>query len=161
MTIRRMNLKSDFVQLCRLTRAFFAEYRQHDPEVFDLNEMSEEGINNYFTRFVDRPEAIALVAESDGVVIAYLTAYVVQRADVFRAGLYGDISGLMVDVNFRRRGVASDLMKEAISFFEGRGSKYYTLFTATGNTAAVAFYRGFGMRSIQTTLIGKTTPQRN
>jgi hypothetical protein len=40
-------------------------------------------------------------------------------------------------------------------------SKYYTLFTATGNTGAIAFYRGYGMRSIQATLLGKTTSWRN
>ena len=53
-------------------------------------------------------------------------------------------------------GTATRLLAEARAFFLRSGIKYFTVFTAVANQAAIKFYERNGMTPLHTTLIGET-----
>jgi ribosomal protein S18 acetylase RimI-like enzyme len=67
----------------------------------------------------------------------------------------GSISGLMVCRDYRRRGVATALLGEAIAFLQRRGVEYFTTYTAVANQAAAEFYKRSGMVPLHTTFLGE------
>ncbi len=73
----------------------------------------------------------------------------------------GAISGLMVKTALRRHGIATRLLEEAKHRFRQREVKYFTVYTATGNVAAVEFYRRSGMQPLHTTLIGEIAQEED
>ena len=83
------------------------------------------------------PGAAGFVATDDlGSVVGYVFTRVVgDTADLQRIG---------VDPAYRRTGVASALLAEAMQTASARGACRMLLEVAAGNTAAVAFYRGHG-----------------
>ena len=69
----------------------------------------------------------------------------------------GHISGLMVQQEVRRQGIAGRLLEEAVAFFRDQGVRYYTVYTAVEKKEAIAFYERHGMEPLYTHLIGEVS----
>lgn len=76
------------------------------------------------------------VAQYAGSAIGYIGAYNIM-SEVF-------ISNISVLPSFRRRGVASRLMRHLIDVSKAEGAETITLEVRVSNQAAIEFYKGFG-----------------
>jgi ribosomal protein S18 acetylase RimI-like enzyme len=156
MTIRRLRKDDDLGDLIALSRAFFNEYEAHHEELFRIDVLRDEDIVGYFGRTVDSDDGATFIEVQDGRTVGYMTVFVRSQPGFYRVKQVGAILGLMVHRDHRRKGVATRLLAEAKKFFTARGVRYFTVYTASENDAAVKFYERNGMRPLHVTLVGET-----
>ncbi len=152
--IRALGQEDDFHDLIALSRDFFQEYEAYHEEFFKIELLDDEHIVDYFSRWLNDENGNTFIALAENRIVGYVTVYVREQATFWKVKKVGDISGLMVHKDYRRRGIASQLLARARAFFAEHGVKYFTLFTATENKAAIGFYERNGLVSLHTTLIG-------
>jgi ribosomal protein S18 acetylase RimI-like enzyme len=153
--IRSLHKNDPFDDLISLSREFFREYEAHHKDFFKIDNLKDEDIVGYFASFCDQDTRKAFIAVDGGQIVGYITAYVKDQADYWQIKQVGDISGLMVQKDYRHRGTAKRLLAKAKDFFEAKGLKYCIVFTATENQCALDFYRQNGFVPLYTTMIGK------
>ena len=94
-----------------------------------------------------RDEAsIVLVAESGSECVGYLLGHAGEAQPIFEQRAYATITDLFVAPEFRRKGVGSKLMEEALAFFRSRDLKHIRLNVLAKDEETRAFYekQGFG-----------------
>jgi len=155
MVIRKLRKEDDLADLVILSRSFFEEYAAFHTEFFSIGVLRDEDIISYFRGSVDSDDGVTFIAEEGGLIVGYITVFLHNQEPFWAVKKVGAISGLMVHKDYRRRGIASGLFAEAKAFFEQRGVKYFTVYTASANEAAIALYERFGMSQLHTTLIGE------
>jgi ribosomal protein S18 acetylase RimI-like enzyme len=155
-TIRRLGPDDDLGDLIALSRDFFQEYATHHDEFFQIDELHEKDIVDYFARSLNTEDCATFIAVLNGRIVGYITLFVRQHPPFFKIAKYGAISGLMVHKDHRRQGIASRLLAEATAFFQQKGVKYFTVYTAVANHAAVKFYERHGMTPLHINMIGET-----
>jgi len=152
--IRTLRQEDDFHDLIALSRAFFQEYEAYHEEFFKIEQLDEDSILDYFSHWLNHENGQIFIALAENRIVGYITVYVREQAAFWKVKRVGDISGLMVHKDFRRQGIASLLLTQARVFFAERAVKYFTLFTAVENKAAIAFYERNGLVPLHTTMIG-------
>ncbi len=87
-----------------------------------------------FRKYLERPEAVFLVAEDQGRIIGY--------GSVLVAADQGDIANVAVRREYRRQGVGRELVGALIRRAGERGAESLFLEVRESNAAAIALYRG-------------------
>ncbi len=152
--VRALRPEDDLHDLIALSREFFQEYEAYHEDFFKIEQLKESNIVDYFSRWLNDENGKTFIALAEDRIVGYITVYVREQATFWKVKKVGDISGLMVHKNYRRRGIASQLLARARDFFAERAVRYFTLFTAVGNEAAIAFYVRNGLVPLHTTMIG-------
>jgi ribosomal protein S18 acetylase RimI-like enzyme len=153
--IRPLHSQDSLNDLITLSRAFFAEYEQHDPAFFGIDDLRDSDIINYFSRWLDDDAGETFVAVDNGRIIGYITVYVQDQSTFWQVKQVGHISGLMVAPAYRQQGIATRLLAETRSFFRQQGVDYFVVFTAVANHSALHFYKQTGLTPLYTTFLGK------
>ena len=94
-----------------------------------------------------RDEAsVLLVAEKGADYVGYLVGHADEAQPIFRQRSFATITDLFVVPEFRRQGVASKLLEEALAFFKSRDLEHVRLTVLVKDETARAFYEkhGFG-----------------
>ena len=154
--IRRLRQEDDLHDLIALSRDFFQEYEAYHDEFFKIEQLDEDSIVDYFSRWLNNESGQTFIALAENRIVGYITVYVREQAAFWKVKKVGDISGLMVHKDFRRKGIANQLLTRARVFFAERAVKYFTLFTAVENKAAIAFYERNGLVPLHTTMVGSS-----
>lgn len=154
-TIRRLEPGDDLADLIDLSREFFAEYEAHHDEFFDTDSLKDDHIAGYFTRTTGSDSDATFVAIVDQHMVGYITVHIRPQAAFYKVKEAGAISGLMVQRQHRRLGIATRLLTRAQAFFEGHDIKYFTVYTAVANSSALSFYEANGLAPLYTTLVGE------
>jgi ribosomal-protein-alanine N-acetyltransferase len=92
-----------------------------------------------YLRELRNPTSYYLVARLKGEVIGYAGMWVVEDE--------AHVSTIAVRTEFRRRGLAEEIMNHLIGVAEQRGATRITLEVREGNDAAQALYQKLGFRS--------------
>jgi len=153
-TIRRLTPDDDLADLLALTRAFFHEYAAHHAAFFAVATVRDEDIVGRFERTARGDGGITIVALDDGRMVGYATVFALQQPPFYQVGTVGTISGLMVHRDYRRRGIATQLIRAAKAFFRESGVRYCTVYTAVANEAAIRLYKREGLVPLQTVMLG-------
>jgi ribosomal protein S18 acetylase RimI-like enzyme len=153
--ISELSASSDLHDLVGLSRKFFAEYVDHHDAFFEFDALDDDAVCEYFRKFAEGEESAAFVARIDNRTIAYITINVVPQEPHWRIRSVGNISGLMVHRDFRRRGIATELLRCAMDFFDEHGVEYYTVYTASSNSAGVNFYERAGLERLRIHFLGR------
>lgn len=159
--IRVLNKNDYFDDLLQLSREFFMEYEAYHPYFFKIDHLTDDDVKIYFLSFCDHETRKVFIAIESGKIIGYLTAYIKEQASYWQIKEVGEISGLMVQQNHRRQGIAERLMNEAEAFFTFHGVNCYTTYTSINNQGALNFYNQMGMTSLYLTMIGEIKPDRH
>jgi ribosomal protein S18 acetylase RimI-like enzyme len=154
--VRELRREDDLAAVIRLCRDFFAEYGGHHQEFFDTDNLKDADISGRFLKSMESDDSATIIALIDDVIVGYAYVALKDQPGFYKVKRIGAISGLMVAKEHRRKGVATRLLAEARAFFVGNGIKYFTVFTAVANQAAIKFYERNGMTPLHTTLIGET-----
>jgi ribosomal protein S18 acetylase RimI-like enzyme len=152
--IRQLRKNDRLDDLITLSREFFEEYENHHEDFFKIDTLSERDIIDYFSNWINNENGRVFIALSEGKVVGYITVYIKQQSRFWKVKKVGDISGLMVHKAYRRKGIATQLLSKAKSFFWEKGVRYFTVFTAVENLGAIKFYERSGLQPIYTTMVG-------
>ncbi|MEW5872334.1 MAG: GNAT family N-acetyltransferase [Chloroflexota bacterium] len=153
--IRSLRKDDDFSDLISLSRQFFGEYETHHRDFFKIDHLEDEQIIAYFASFCNRDTRQALVALDGERIVAYITVYVHEQVSYWQVKRLGEISGLMVQPEYRKQGIAGRLLAAAKSFFAAQGVRYFAVYTAVANRAALEFYAQHGLVPLYTTMLGE------
>ena len=159
--IRGLEIDDNFEDLISLSREFFNEYEVYYKDFFKIDNLKDEHIISYFSSFCGAESRRAYIAIEGDRIVGYITAYVKDQADYWQIKKVGEISGLMVQKPYRRRGIAKKLLAAAREFFKSKAVKYFTVFTASENRCAIDFYRNNSLVILYTTMIGETAETLN
>ena len=155
-SIRELRPGDDLVAVLTLCKDFFAEYEGHHREFFDTDNLSDADISERFLQSMESDSSATIIALVDDVIVGYASVTVRDQPGFYKVKRVGAVSGLMVAMEHRRKGIATQLLAEAKTFFLRNGIKYYTVFTAVANRAALEFYERNGMKALHSTFIGET-----
>jgi len=152
--IRALRLEDDLRDLIDLSRDFFQENQGHHDDFFKIGQLNESSIVDHFSRWLDDENGDTFIALAGNRIVGYITVYVREQAAYWSVKKVGDISGLMVHKDYRRRGIASQLLAQARDFFAQHAVRYFTVYTAVENKAAIAFYKHSGLVPLYATMVG-------
>jgi len=153
--IRPLRKVDDFGDLIELSRLFFSEYEPHHPVFFKIDQLKDEAVVSYFSSFCDQESQKAFIARDRSRIVGYITVYIKDQADYWQVKRLGEISGFMVQKEYRHQGIATRLLAAAKLFFKQKGLRYYAVYTATANHGALEFYRKNGLLPLYTTMLGE------
>ena len=156
LTVRELLPEDDIDTVLTLCKDFFAEYENHHKEFFDTDNLSDADISGRFLESLDSDNSATIVALVDQTIVGYASVTVREQPGFYKIKKVGAISALMVAGEHRRKGIATRLLEEARSFFSRNGIKYYTLYTATANRAAIKLYNKIGLKELHSSFIGNT-----
>lgn len=152
--IRPLRKDDNLNDLISLSREFFEEYESHHENFFKIDRLSDSDIVDYFSQWIDDEDGETFIALTGGRIVGYITVYVRTQPGYWKIKRVGDISGLMVQKAYRRRGIAGQLLAKARAFFEKKAVRYFTVYTAIGNRGALEFYERSGLLPLCTTMMG-------
>jgi len=104
-------------------------------------------LKQQYTEWLADKNSIVLVAEVGTKVTGFLVATVNYRTD-YSPNTTGNISAVYVEKKFRRRGIGSELVKEACRFFAAKKAKHIYIRYVLGNTEAERFWENLGFKPI-------------
>lgn len=122
-------------ELVELLNVLFTQDIEFEPDYAKQKAGLEQIINN--------PEiGEILVMKTDGKVIGMVSLlYSISTA---LGGEVAILEDMVMDANFRRNGLGTELLNEAIAFAQKRGCLRLTLLTDFDNEAAIRFYQSTG-----------------
>jgi ribosomal protein S18 acetylase RimI-like enzyme len=145
----------NYDDLIALSREFFREYESYHHEFFKIDNLEDEKIINFFKHEINNKNGKVIVAVDKDRIVGYITFYVMFQDEYWKVKKIGHISGLMVQKEYRHKGIGTRLLKAAKSYFTAKKIKYYTLFTAVENQAALDFYERSGLTPLHMTMLGE------
>ncbi len=156
--IRALQREDDLHDLIALSRDFFQEYATYHEDFFEIDHLDDRDIIDYFSHWLNDEHGKTFIALEENRIVGYITVYVREQAPFWKIKKIGDISGLMVHKDYRRRGIAGQLLAHARAFFAQHAVRYFTLFTAVENKTGIAFYEREGLVHLHTTMLGVSDP---
>lgn len=155
-SIRELRPEDDLGAVLTLCKNFFSEYEQYHRAFFDTDNLNDGDISGRFLQSMESDSSATIIALVDDAIVGYASVAVREQPRFYKVKRIGAISGLMVAKDHRRKGIATRLLAEAKAYFQRRGIRFFTVYTAAVNQAAVKFYEKNGMAVLHTTLIGET-----
>ncbi len=155
-TVRELRHEDDLTAVLILCKNFFREYENHHREFFATDNLSDADISGRFLDSMESDSSATLIALLDGEIVGYASVAVREQPRFYKIRKVGSISALMVAKDYRRRGIATQLLREAKAYFQRHGIKYFTFFTSVANQDAISLYEKLGMVPLHTSFIGET-----
>lgn len=160
-SIRELRPEDDLAAVLTLCKDFFAEYQQHHDEFFDTDNLSDADISARFLQSMESDSSATIIALVDDAIVGYASVAIREQPRFYKIKKVGAISGLMVARDHRRKGIATRLFAEAKAYFQRNRIKYFTVYTAVANRAAIKFYEQNSMAALHTTLVGEAGAQQH
>lgn len=155
MTVRELRPDDDLAAVLTLCKDFFAEYEGHHEEFFDTDNLGDADISGRFLESLESDTSATIIALEDNAIVGYASLSVNEQPRFYKTKKTGSISALMVARNHRRKGIATRLLAEAKAYFQRKGIKYFTLYTAVANQAGIELYERCGLAPLHSSFIGK------
>lgn len=142
-TVIRRATRRDAPAIADLWIAMMREHQAFE-ERLALSKAARDGYLDYAEYHIDGPESVALVAEVDGEVVAYLLAYSVRNYPMFVPKYYGFISDVTVAADRRGQGLGRRLIARMEDEFRSRHITHIQLHVYVANERAREFWRRLG-----------------
>ena len=153
--IKELDTECNFSDLIELSKEFFYEYENNNKEIFGIDSINEMDIKDYFQKFIGNKTRNAYIAIHNNKIIGYITFYIKDQPNYWVVKKIGDISGLMVNKNYRKNGIGKKLVTKTIDYFKQNDIKYYSVFTSINNNDGISLYKKCGFKELYITLYGE------
>ncbi|HRK18123.1 MAG TPA: AAC(3)-I family aminoglycoside N-acetyltransferase [Hyphomicrobiaceae bacterium] len=127
---------TEIVAMRRLLDVFGAAFEDHE------RYSSEQPGDRYLADLLAKPTFISIVAMASGDVVGGLTAYVLDKPEREDSEIY--IYDLAVTERYRRRGVATALIRRLQTIAELRGARVIFVQADLEDAPAIALYQKLG-----------------
>lgn len=138
--------KSELDAIGELAGKLVRMHHAKDPERFLLVDQVEKGYAWWFSREIERREAVILVARRAERLVGYAYGTVEDRDWNRLLDTHGAIHDILVAEDARRRGVGRALLSEVVKALEELGAPRIVLSTMVDNEAAQSLFRDLGFR---------------
>ena len=118
-----------------------------DPARFGAIPGGAEKYHGWLSRLVDSDDGVCLVAELDGRLVGFTIGVMQTDARIYKVQRIGFLHDLWIDEDCRRKGVARQLVSQAIERFEALGAQQVRLDTAADNEIARKLFISVGFRA--------------
>ena len=147
----RLAVPQDAAQLGRLAYQLVKLHHDFDPQRFiKIDDPSAPGYGRFLSSRASDPKAIVLVAtvQEDGAekIVGYTYASLEGKDWNDLRDAVGALNDILVDPNFRQRGIAKKLALETFARLEQMGAPRILLKTAAKNELAQRFFHSIGFR---------------
>jgi len=145
-TIRPFQL-SEIQQLERLYKALYL-----DPDVEEDIVVDEENIRKWRKQLLDfhkKDENQILIAEINGEIVGYIHFYdpINERFGFKTKHYFGGVIELYVKPEFRRRGIATQLMQRCVDYLKSKGAIDVRVDVLMHNKKAIKLYQKLGFKN--------------
>jgi ribosomal protein S18 acetylase RimI-like enzyme len=140
-----------------------ALHEQWDAEKFGFLPHPEQHYKSWLVSQIHHPKSVFLVAEATSAetrsseaeppLAAYLVATTEREIPIYRLQEYGFIHDLWVEPDYRRCGLARQLVQEAIAQFHQMGIHQIRLDVAAANDTARKLFQSVGFRISTTEML--------
>lgn len=136
---------ADCDAVSRLLGEVDAQHVRLRPDVFQPFD-DADAMRERVTGFVDNDDAEVLVAEMDGRIVGVASAQIHDNpgAPMFRPGRRAIMSDLVVEPEFRRSGIAKELLARVAEWSRSRGFKSLGINVWSANEEGLAFFIASG-----------------
>ena len=141
--------KEEVKVLQDLNDELFQDNSKYDPDLKIDWAKSEEG-KKYFTKILNNPKAICLIAKDNKKSIGYIAASPKKMS--WRLSKYLEIENMFVSPNYRCRGIGSKLISECLTIAKKKGYQKAYVASYYSNKRATAFYKKSGFTKIDISL---------
>jgi GNAT superfamily N-acetyltransferase len=104
--------------------------------------VAPEEMRDRLARLMARPDHVVFVAESSNCIVGLVGVYLVDALEF--SGKYGRLTGMVVDENWRGRGIGRLLMDWIESWLIEQGARMLILTSGSQRSEAHQFYRHLG-----------------
>ena len=116
---------------------------------------SQEGHLNFLdwiSKQMETDKSGLFIAESEGKLLGYIKIEICEYPPVFEKKTFGMISEVIVNENYRRKGIGGALFDRAMGWFKEKDIDRVELRVANINPVAQGFWRKMGFRPYMTTM---------
>ncbi|MBW4670791.1 MAG: GNAT family N-acetyltransferase [Cyanomargarita calcarea GSE-NOS-MK-12-04C] len=106
----------------------------------------EQGYERWLKRLATQERSVFLVAEDEGRLLGFVVATVEKEIPVYRLEEYAFVHDLWVEAEYRKQGVARELIMQTVERFQNLGVKQIRLDTVAINEAARRLFASCGFR---------------
>lgn len=110
-----------------------------------------EIMNRYFREDLANSSVQILVAIEGEEVVGFIRGELKANSRLFDGGMYGYISDIYVEEDFRGLDIADELLRETVYWFKGSGIDIIRLNVNPENYRAIGFYEKFGFEEVNKT----------
>lgn len=103
-------------------------------------------LKSYVANAIKNSDQLPLVAEINDKVVGYFLAEIQEAPYYSSEKFIGVVADAAVDYKYRRRGILTELFKEAMARFKEKGVNYLELWVDARNAPAVAAWRKLGFK---------------
>ncbi|MGD9690119.1 MAG: N-acetyltransferase family protein [Phycisphaerales bacterium] len=138
---------ADVPAVLPMVAAICALHEGLDPERYAMLPDVVARYERWLPQRATDPRSVFLVAEHEGRVIGFLVASIERNIPIYRLDEYAFIHDTWVEPGHRRRGVARELVREAVERFRALGVRQVRLETAGENEPARRLFASCGFRA--------------
>lgn len=136
-------------KLQTLNDEVFIDNQKYDDDL-DMSWAKSEKGESYFTRVVNNPDAVCLIAEEKGREVGYIAAK--PKDFGYRNSKYIEIENMGVIPGYRSQGIGSRLIEALLKWAKGNGFQKMYVNSYFKNDKAIKFYKKNGFLEIDVSL---------
>ncbi|HQL63725.1 MAG TPA: GNAT family N-acetyltransferase [bacterium] len=147
-SVRRMKLK-DVPRVRELWQEMMAYHLSLDPR-FELAIGNDAAYEEYLRSSLENYDMAVFVAETEGRIVGYTNAMILNNPPVFALGRYGFISEMAVEAVCQRGGIGRQMWEHTRRWFKRRGIEVIQLNVSPQNQKGYSFWKKVGCREFLT-----------
>lgn len=145
MHIREAN-PEDVSQLVKLGKNLLTLHTDYNFDYYRLEEKFDELFGNWVKDQLNHPYQFIIVAQnpSDGKIAGFISGFIKSLYPWFKTKSVGHISYMIIDDNFRQKGVGKLLEAAAASWFKNKNISYLELYVEEKNETGKIAWDKYG-----------------
>lgn len=145
MHIRAATL-DDVPQLVKLGRQLLTLHTEYDSDYYQLEENFDDSFGSWVKDQLNHPYQFILIAQNpvDYKIIGFISGFIKSLFPWFKTKSVGHISYMIIEDNFRHKGIGKLLETEANNWFKGKNISYVELYVEEKNTTGQIAWDKYG-----------------
>ncbi|BCL34984.1 GNAT family N-acetyltransferase [Nostoc sp. MS1] len=123
-----------------------ALHESWDVDKYGFLPYPEKRYEKWLTRLTNQERSVFLVADNQGQLVAFIVATVEQEIPIYRTKEFAFIHDLWVEPEYRKQGIAKQIVQQTIQRLRQIGVEQIRLDTAAANEAARKLFTSCGFR---------------
>lgn len=107
---------------------------------------AEQRYEKWLTRLANQERSVFLVAEDQGLLVAFVVATVEQEIPIYRTKEFACIHDIWVEPEYRHQGIAQQMVTLTVNIFQQMGIEQIRLDTAAANETSRRLFTSCGFR---------------
>lgn len=151
-TVRKA-IRKDAEALAQLYLQFWEVHKDSDPLIQLKIEPTLKNQIDGARKSIKKRTTHILVATENDTVVGYIEFLIKKNEDCFSVREYGYVDACVTDKNYRKKGVARELTKAALNFFEEKGITYVRTNVYNNNELGLKVLQKLGFEPLSTVMV--------